>query len=90
MDCGVLDFCPFFFLLTSILEHDKEMLIKCRKWLGALEVMDTEYKKNQNLLLDGTCAWVLRTEEFQAWINVERKHLWVYGKPGAYLIEARG
>jgi hypothetical protein len=45
--------------------------------------MDSKYNKNQKLLLKGTYAWILQTEEFQTFLNAEQqKHLWVQGKPG--------
>ena len=70
-------------------EQDVETFINCRKWLGALEAADSEYNKNRNRLLEGTCRWILETKEFQLLMNAgEQKHLWAHGKPGACLIES--
>ena len=58
-------------------------MIRCRNWLGALQNINSEYDKNRNHLVEGTCAWILETEEFKTFVDfAQRKHLWVYGKPG--------
>ena len=50
-----------------------------------MEVTDTEYKKYRDRLQEGTCEWILQTEEFQALIDIEQqKHLWVHGESGAW------
>ena len=66
-----------------VLDHEKERLIKCRKWLHPLQDPDAELNSNLNNKTEGTCTWIQNTEEFGLAIEGdEQKHLWIKGKPG--------
>jgi hypothetical protein len=65
------------------IENERETLIRCRKWLGALQNTNSEYRNNQKHLAQGTCTWILETKEYLEFSETqEQKHLWVNGIPG--------
>ncbi|KAF8248979.1 hypothetical protein K440DRAFT_229355 [Wilcoxina mikolae CBS 423.85] len=72
-------------LTETIDENESRKLIECRKWLGALENADSEYRKNRmHLITEDSCTWILGTSQYQRFTDIqEYKHIWVYGKPGA-------
>ena len=66
-------------------DKNRADLTECRKWLGAIQSPDVEYKNNRKHFTANkdSCSWLLKTEQYQIFANPrERKHIWVYGKPG--------